>query len=560
MRKQSQERIGRARISSTLGPANLETHDALFTFEHEINGSESSSGNGWNLFSKRSRGSGTVAAGQLNAAIEMNILLISPQTPETFWSFKHVLKFVSKKAAFPPLGLLTVAAMLPRDWQLRVVDKNVARLKDDDLRWAEYVMISAMIVHRESVRSIAARCATFGKPIIAGGPLFTTGHEAFPEIQHFVLGEAEEVMPQLIEDMRTGRLQRIYKASRWPSLERTPVPRWDLVDLRHYVTMAVQFSRGCPYDCEFCDIIVMNGRVPRTKPPAQLVAELEALRRRGWKEMVFIVDDNFIGDRRRTKALLQELIAWRQRTRPEMGFLTEASVNLADDPDLCALMVQAGFAKVFVGIETPSAEALEECRKRQNSGRDLVAAVKTLQQAGLEVMGGFIVGFDSDQSDIFKRQFEFIQRSGVATAMVGLLTALPQTRLWQRLKREGRLESDSTGNNTRAELNFQPKLDPDFLQAGYRDLMKKLYEPRVYYQRVRTFLKNHRPTGPRLRLSGPDFMAFVKSFWLLGVWYRGRVAYWRFFWSTLLRRPSQFRRGIELAILGYHFRRVAREL
>jgi radical SAM superfamily enzyme YgiQ (UPF0313 family) len=291
-----------------------------------------------------------------------------------------------------------------------------------------------------------------------------------------------------------------------------------------------------------------------------LVAELEALGRRGWKEMVFLVDDNFIGDKRRTKALLGELIEWRRRTRPQMGFLTEASVNLADDPELCSLMVEAGFKKVFVGIETPSAEALEECRKLQNRGRDLVAAVKTLQQRGLEVLGGFIVGFDSDQKDIFRRQFEFIQSSGVATAMVGLLTALPQTRLWQRLKREGRLETESSGNNTQAELNFRPKLNREFLKSGYRDLMKRLYEPKAYYERIQTFLKNHRPAGPRLHLSRAELMAFVKSFWLLGIWYRGRVAYWKFFWSTLLRRPRQFPRAIELAIIGYHFRRVAKRL
>ncbi len=491
----------------------------------------------------------------------MKVLLVSPQTPDTFWSFKHVLRFVAKRAAFPPLGLLTVAAMLPREWDLRVVDMNVTRLTDDDLRWADYVMLSAMIVHKESVREVVARCTALERQVIAGGPLFTTGHETFPEIRHFVLGEAEEVMPQLVEDLQKGCLQRIYRAPRWPSLHQTPAPRWDLVDLRHYVTMAVQFSRGCPFDCEFCDIIVMNGRIPRTKTPEQLVAELEALRLRGWKDMVFIVDDNFIGDKRRTRALLRELVAWRRRTRHSMGFLTEASVNLADDAELCSLMVEAGFAKVFVGIETPSKESLEECRKLQNRGRDLVAAVRTLQNAGLEVMGGFIVGFDNDKTDIFKRQFEFIQNSGVVTAMVGLLTALPQTRLWQRLKLEGRLETESSGNNTQAELNFQPKLSRDFLQTGYRDLMKRLYEPKIYYQRVRTFLQNHRcRTGPRLRLSWSDFMAFLKSFWLLGIWYRGRVAYWRFFWSTLLRRPHQFRRAIEFAIVGYHFRRVARQL
>jgi radical SAM superfamily enzyme YgiQ (UPF0313 family) len=490
----------------------------------------------------------------------MKILLVSPRTPDTFWSFKHAVRFVSRKASMAPLGLLTVAAMLPPEWELRLVDLNVARLKDEDLLWADYVLLGAMIVQKESVREIIARCAALHKTVIAGGPLFTTGHEAFPEIQHFVLGEAEEIMPQVVADLRDGRLQPVYQTANRPDITHTPVPRWDLINFRHYVTMSVQFSRGCPFDCEFCDIIVMNGRVPRTKTPAQLIAELDALRLRGWRDMVFIVDDNFIGNKARTRTLLHALIEWRERTRTGIGFLTEASVNLADDPELCALMVQAGFKKVFVGIETPSTEALAECHKVQNGNRDLVSSVQTLQRAGLEVMGGFIVGFDSDQRDIFKRQFEFIQRSGVATAMVGLLTALPQTRLWKRLKHEGRLEAESSGNNTDAALNFKPKLNREFLQSGYRELVKKLYEPKNYNQRIRTFLKNHRPTGPRLHLSRADVRAFVKSIWVLGVWHRGRAGYWRLFWGTLLRRPRQFPQAIQLAILGYHFRRVAKSL
>jgi len=496
----------------------------------------------------------------LSAVVFMNILLISPKTPDTFWSFKHVLRFVSKKSTFPPLGLLTVAAMLPREWQLKLVDLNVAALEDGDLRRADVVMISAMLVHEASVRKVTARCVELGKTVLAGGPLFTTGHAKFPEIEHFLLGEAEELMPQLVADLQAGQLKRIYQTSNRPGMALSPVPRWDLVDLKNYVTMAVQFSRGCPYDCEFCDIIVMNGRTPRTKSPGQIIAELEALRARGWKDMVFLVDDNFIGNKKRTRELLEEMIAWRRQTKPEMGFLTEASVNLADEPELRALMVAAGFRKVFVGIETPVAASLAECHKFQNEGRDLVAAVKTLQQDGLQVMGGFIVGFDHDTPDVFKQQFEFIQRSGVVTAMVGLLTALPETRLYHRLKREGRLVAASSGNNTDATLNFRPKLNREFLESGYRDLMKKLYEPGAYYQRVRTFLKHHRPARQQLRLSWTDFSAFMKSFWLLGICYRGRVAYWRFFWSTLLRRPRQFRQAIELAITGHHFRRVAKGL
>ncbi len=487
----------------------------------------------------------------------MRVLLLYPKTPETFWSFEHVVRFVSKKCAFPPLGLLTVAAMLPREWELDVVDLNVQCLQDGQIELADYVMISAMIVHRDSVRELVERCQAFGRTIIAGGPLFTTGHEEFPQIEHVVLGEAEDLLAELVRDMERGRLKPSYQASERPDVNRTPPPRWDLVNLDHYVTMSVQFSRGCPYDCEFCDIIVMNGRVPRTKAPERLVAELEALRLRGWKEMVFVVDDNFIGDKKRTKALLCAIIDWRTKTGAEMGFLTEASVNLADDAELCELMIRAGFKKVFVGIETPSLESLVECHKSQNKGRDLVEVVHKLQAHGLEVMGGFIVGFDNDPHDIFKRQFEFIQSSGVATAMVGLLTALPKTRLYQRLAREGRLREKSSGNNTSSVLNFEPRLDRHFLESGYRELMKKLYEPRAYYRRVRVFLEHHRPNGPRLRLSSADMKAFVRSLWLLGVRHRGRVAYWRIVSSTLLRRPRQIRVVIELAILGFHFRTVA---
>jgi len=490
----------------------------------------------------------------------MKILLISPQTPDTFWSFKHVLRFVSKKAAFPPLGLLTVAAMLPADWQLRVVDMNVSRLKDHDLRWADYVMISAMIVQQESVHEITRRCRTLHKTVIAGGPLFTTGHEAFPDIQHFVLGEAEDLIPILVNDLRQGTLRPIYQSTDRPDVTRSPAPRLDLVDMRQYVTMTVQFSRGCPFDCEFCDIIIMNGRVPRTKTPAQLLWELEAIHQRGWRDMVFIVDDNFIGNRRETRRLLEAIIEWRERVGAEMGFLTEASLNLADDPELCALMVRAGFKKVFIGIETPSADGLAECHKRQNEGRNLMESVQMLQRAGLEVMGGFIVGFDSDQADIFRRQFDFIQGSGIATAMVGLLTALPKTRLYQRLLKEGRILKASTGNNTEATLNFMTKLNREYLLTGYRQLMKSLYDPRAYYQRIRTFLEQHHPSGPRLRISRADLKAFIKSFWILGVRYSGRRAYWKFTLMTLLRRPRQFPQAIELAILGHHFRRMASQL
>lgn len=490
----------------------------------------------------------------------MNVLLVYPRNPDTFWSFRHVLKFISKKAAFPPLGLLTIAAMLPADWKLKLVDLNVSELCDDELRQADYVLLSGMILHRQSAHEIATRCAGLGKTVVAGGPLFTTGHQDFPEIRHFVLGEAENVIGQLVADMRQGTLQPIYHAAGWPDLRKVPVPRWNLIRMADYVTMSVQFSRGCPFNCEFCDIVIMNGRIPRTKDPAQVVRELEALRLAGWKDMVFIVDDNFIGNRKRTRELLGALIEWRSRVGSKMGFLTEASVNLADHEELCELMVKAGFKKVFLGIETPSVSGLEECGKSQNCKRNLADAVETLQRAGLEVMGGFIIGFDSDPPDIFARQFEFIQRTGVVTAMVGLLTALPQTVLYQRLARQGRLLAETCGNNTDAAINFVTRMDQEFIISGYKELMRKLYAPSHYYRRIRTFLRAFEPHGPVTRLSWSEVQAFLKSLWLLGVWHRGRRGYWGLFWWTLLTRPRKFRAAMELSILGHHFRRIANGL
>ena len=487
----------------------------------------------------------------------MNILLVYPSNPESFWSFRHVLHLVGRKSAFPPLGLLTVAAMLPREWNLRLVDLNVRALSDADLDWCDYVFLSGMIVHKPSAHEVAGRCRERGKTVVAGGPLFTTGHRDFPEIAHFVLGEAEGVMERLIHDLEAGALQRSYKAVGWPDVRNTPVPRWDLIRLDDYVTMPVQFSRGCPFDCEFCDIVVMNGRVPRTKDPEQLVRELEALRLAGWQDMVFIVDDNFIGNRKHAKALAQAIIEWRRRVSPGMGFLTEASVNLADHPELTTLMVEAGFKKVFVGLETPSSEGLDECGKKQNQNRDLADSVAILQHAGLEVMGGFIVGFDSDTPDIFARQFDFIQRSGVVTAMVGLLTALPQTTLYKRLAREGRILAETCGNNTETVLNFVTRLDRQFLASEYRTLMCKLYAPKAYYRRIHAFLRRFEPHGPSRRLCRADLGAFVKSLWLLGVRHRGRRAYWGLLSSTLIASPRKLHVAIELSIIGYHFRKVA---
>jgi radical SAM superfamily enzyme YgiQ (UPF0313 family) len=497
----------------------------------------------------------------------MNVLLISPSTPTTFWSLKHAMQFVARRAAFPPLGLLTVAAMLPRAWQLRVVDMDVGRLTDADVLWADYVLVSAMIVHKSSVEAeIVPRCQQLGRPIVGGGPLFTTGHEAFAGVVHAVVGECEDSIGELIGDIEAGELKSLYPSpTSFPDVRRTPIPRWDLVDLRQYATMSVQFSRGCPFDCEFCDIVVMNGRRPRTKAPEQMLAELDALVDAGWRGTVFFVDDNFIGNKRCVKELLRHLVAWRARRRPQVDFLTEASVNLADDAELLDLMARAGFNSVFLGIETPVAASLAECEKHQNVRGDLAEKVRTIQRAGLEVKGGFIIGFDSDPREVFELQFDFIQRTGIAAAMVGLLSALPKTRLYQRLLGEGRLVETAggnvtSGNNTEAVLNFVPKLDREFLLDGYRRLMAALYEPSTYYRRVLVFLEEYRPRGPRLRVTWRDVGALVRSLWVMGVWHRGRRAFWKYLATVLVRHPRKLPPAIKLAIHGFHYRRVAEGL
>lgn len=490
----------------------------------------------------------------------MNVLLVSPQTPTTFWSLKHAIRFVSRRAAFPPLGLLTMAATLPREWSLRVVDMDVLRLKDSDILWADYVLISAMIVHKQSVLDVVARCHGLNRTVIGGGPLFTTGHEEFAGV-HCVCGECEEIIDQVIQDMELGQLQPIYGASgEFPDITRTPVPRFDLIQPKHYATMSVQFSRGCPYDCEFCDVIVMNGRKPRTKTCDQVLADLECLLANGWKGTVFFVDDNFIGNKKNVKLFLQSLIAWRRLRKPQLDFITEASVNLADDAELMELMVQAGFRRVFLGIETPVEESLVECQKRQNMQGSLAERVRTIQRSGLEVMAGFIVGFDNDPLNVFEQQFEFIQKTGIPAAMVGLLTALPKTRLYQRLVGEGRLHEESTGNNTEATLNFVTKLDRDFLLNGYRQLMQTLYEPAVYYRRVLVFLKEHRHYGPKKKITWRDLQAAIKSMWSMGLRHRGRLAYWRYLATVLVRHPQKLPAAFALAIHGFHYRMVARNL
>jgi len=491
----------------------------------------------------------------------LKILLVYPQYPDTFWSFRHALKFISKKAAYPPLGLLTVAAMLPGEWEKRLVDMNAASLTDEDINWADYVFIGAMVVQQNSVRELISRCKKLETKLVAGGPLFTTAGEEFEGVDHFILGEAEAILPSFLEDLERGCAQHIYSSNERPDITKTPIPLWSLIDNKKYSTMSVQYSRGCPFNCEFCDIIVLNGNKPRTKAKDQILAELDALFDWGWRGGVFFVDDNFIGNKRKLKSVvLPAIIAWMKAKKYPFALSTEASINLADDEELMQLMVEAGFHTVFVGIETPNEESLVECNKSQNQNRDLVASVKKIQNHGLEVQGGFIVGFDSDPISIFKSQISFIQKSGIVTAMVGLLNAPVGTRLHQRLKEENRLLKDMTGDNTDCSLNFIPKMNYETLVDGYKQVINTIYSPKDFYERVKTFLKEYRPQRERRdRIQFYQIRAFIRSMWILGVKERGRRYYWRLFISSLLKYPRTFPLCMSLAVYGYHFRKVVEQ-
>lgn len=489
----------------------------------------------------------------------MKILLVYPKYPDTFWSFRHALKFISRKAAFPPLGLLTVASLLPQDWDKRLVDLNVRRLQERDLEGIDYVFLSAMLVQQESVREVVDLCHRKKVPVVAGGPLFMTLEEGhYEEIDHLVLGEAEVTLPMFLKDLAEGRPQKRYVSDHRPDLTQTPLPSWDLISFRDYATMPIQYSRGCPFNCDFCDIIIMNGRIPRTKEDGQMIKELDALYDRGWRGTVFIVDDNFIGNKKKVKSLLPKVIEWNRNRRYPFNFITEASLNLADDEELLRMMSEANFSQVFLGLETPNKGSLTECNKLQNTERDLVASVKRIQNAGIEVMGGFIVGFDNDPPNIFEQQIQFIHKIGVVTAMVGVLQAVPGTRLYQRLKEQGRLLMNPTGNHTDGQLNFIPKMDVQTLMEGYRRIVDTLYAPRNYYERVLTFLREYRPCSKGRRFHLRDIKAFVRSLLVLGLFEKDRTHYWKLLTKAFLRHRKAFPETVAATIYGYHFRKVLR--
>lgn len=495
----------------------------------------------------------------------MKILLVYPEYPDTFWSFKHALKFISKKALHPPLGLLTIAAMLPDAWEKRLVDMNTMPLKDKDLLWADYVFIGAMAVQQISVREVISRCKAMGIKIVAGGPLFTAAPEKYPDVDHLVLNEAEITLLPFLNDLEQGKAAHLYSSKDFPDLGKTPAPLWKLAKMNRYHSMNIQYSRGCPFSCEFCDITTLYGRKTRTKTTGQVINELETLFKAGWRGSVFFVDDNFIGNKKKLKTdVLPAMIDWMKKRRYPFDFATEASINLADDEDLIRQMIRAGFEGVFVGIETPDNESLRECNKFQNTNRDLLTSVKLIQQYGLRVRGGFIVGFDHDAPDIFERQIKFIQESRIVTAMVGMLNAPSGSSLYTRLHSEGRLTRDITGDNTDFSTNIIPKMGYDKLVEGYKEVLSGIYSPKTYYERVKAFLREYKPLEKRkwhfhfrhVRYNYHYLDAPFKTLVILGIKDKARAYYWKLVLWSIFRRPLLLPMAITYMVYGFHFRKV----
>jgi len=487
----------------------------------------------------------------------MRALLVYPEYPETFWNFKHALKFIARKATYPPLGLLTIATLLPKAWEQQLIDMNVTPLRDEDLRGADLVLLSAMSIQRPAARAVIDRCKALGVTVVAGGPLFTANPEAFADVDHLVLNEAEVTLPDFLRDFADGRAQRRYTTDQLADLTTSPVPRWELINMRHYVGMNMQLSRGCPFDCEFCDITALFGRTPRLKGAAQVIAELDRLYALGWRGNVFVVDDNFIGNKKTVKReILPAMCDWMARHKRPFNFNAQVSINLADDAELMELMERAGFTVVFVGIESPNEDSLLECNKIPNKQRDLMSGVKEIQRHGLQVQAGFIVGFDHDPVSIFDRLIRFIQESGIVTAMVGLLNAPHGTRLYQRLETEGRLLHDMTGDNTDYSQNFVPTMNPEVLQRGYRSVVESIYAPNFFYQRLKRFLKDFHPArGGTQRVTFRHLIAAVKMTVVLGMLEKERSYYWRLLFWSLFRRPRLLPLAMALSAYGFHFRK-----
>lgn len=481
----------------------------------------------------------------------IKVLMVWPSFPPSFWGFEGVLEMIPERAMTPPLGLITVAALCPATWEIRLIDHAFQELRDEDLRWADLVMVSAMHAQRADALSVLSRARAFGKRTFVGGPWASTDPDAVMAVaDHVMVGEAEEAFPGIAAELERGAARPLYRIVDKPDMTRSPVPRFDLLQREKYTSMPIQFSRGCPFQCEFCDIITIYGRRPRAKTPTQVIRELDVLRGLGWRNEVFIVDDNFIGNHAQALQLTKELIEWQKLHGQPFSFYTEASIDLASREELMNAMVAANFMYVFIGIETPSAEALKESRKFQNLRKNNVEQVRIIQQAGLWVLAGFIVGFDSDDETIFDRQLEFIDQTAIAWAMAGILMAPPTTALFDRMKREGRLIEDSPSTSNFGLPNFRTVLPLPVLLRGLCKLLDGLYQPDAFFERA---LKSLRVWQPKASQKPPNLgMGYNLRVLFSSIWTQGlRSNYRRIYWRSLFRMISACRHSQAKLWLGF---------
>jgi radical SAM superfamily enzyme YgiQ (UPF0313 family) len=498
---------------------------------------------------------------------DINVLMVWPRFPSSFWGFEGVLKMIPEAAMTPPLGLITVAALCPPSWNIRLLDQCFQEIRDEDLLWADLVMVSAMHAQRFNAREILARARAFGRRTFVGGPWASTDHEAVLQYaDHVLVGEAEEAFASIATALEQGTAQRLYNVIEKPDMTAGPLPRFELLQLDKYTSMPVQFSRGCPFQCEFCDIITIYGRKPRAKTPPQLIAELDRLRELGWRNEVFIVDDNFIGNHHKALALSRELAEWQVRHNHPFSFYTEASIDLAAKTELLNAMVEANFMYVFIGIETPSSEALKESRKFQNLRNDNVEQVRIIQEAGLWVLAGFIVGFDSDDETIFERQRRFIELTNITWAMAGVLQAPPTTALYDRMKREGRLHEDSEALTNFSAPNFDTVLPVPVLLRGLSTLLAGLYEAKPFFERALRSLEVWQPRDAQVPPSLPmsyNLRALAGSVWHQGLHSPYKREYWKFLYQLVRRfhrHPAKLWLGSMVLMSAHHFLIYSREV
>lgn len=498
-------------------------------------------------------------------------LLVFPRFAGTsFWNYGATCELMRARYPAAPLGLITVAALLPRAWELRLVDRNARDLADEDLAWADIVLTGGMLPQRRDTLHLVDRAHACGKPVVVGGPDVTCAPEAYAAADFRVLGEAEEILSEFLAAWNAGAREGTFVAARFPDLALSPVPRFDLLHLRDYLHVGVQYSRGCPFSCEFCNVIELNGRKPRTKSPAQVLRELDALRGLGYRGHVDFVDDNLIGNRRAVRPFLRELATWVRAHGWPFEFSTEASLDLADDPEVLSLLRSANFFAVFVGIETPDAEALRASSKRQNVGRDVAASVQAIHRAGLFVNAGFIVGFDTEGADVAASLIACIERAAIPVCMVGLLFALPGTRLARRLGEEGRLDprlqeygADDADQCT-SGINFRPLRPRADVLRDYRDVLARIYDPAAYFGRARRAAGALDRADHRLCFTAfglvRDLRAFGGMLWRQGIRDPAvRGPWWRAVAGCAVHNPGALKILLSFSALYLHLGPYARD-